>query len=278
MTSVLESTPPRFTAREAAAIAAELFGLEGVATDLGSERDQTFLVVGRRRGRDQDLQLGEDPATLELEAAAIAHVLRVDPGLPVAPAPAWAAFKGPDGPHFVRLFERLHGRHGGPNRTTPCRDFGATHARLKLALRGFFHPAAGRELLWDLAHAAMLRPLVAAIADVGRRRIVEACSTGTTNGSSRAGRAARPGRPRRLQPRQRAARRPRPHLRDRRLRRHFHTALVADLAVAVASLMRGRPRDDVFRARIAVDGYASRSRSSRRSSPCSATSSRLASR
>ena len=46
MTSVLESTPPRFTTGEAAAIAAELFGLEGVATDLGSERDQTFLVVG----------------------------------------------------------------------------------------------------------------------------------------------------------------------------------------------------------------------------------------
>src|SRR5262249_38523082 len=38
-----------------------------------------------------------------------------------------------------------------------------------------------------------------------------------------------------------------------------HTAHVADVAVAVASLMRARPGDDVFRAgRIAVDGYASR--------------------
>jgi 4-aminobutyrate aminotransferase-like enzyme len=40
----------------------------------------------------------------------------------------------------------------------------------------------------------------------------------------------------------------------------FHTAAVADLAVAVASLIRGRPRDDVFRVgRIAVDAYCSRS-------------------
>jgi 4-aminobutyrate aminotransferase-like enzyme len=38
-----------------------------------------------------------------------------------------------------------------------------------------------------------------------------------------------------------------------------HTAAVADLAVAIASLMRGREGDDAFRvARVAVDGYASR--------------------
>ena len=38
-----------------------------------------------------------------------------------------------------------------------------------------------------------------------------------------------------------------------------HTAQAGDFAVALASIMRGRPEDDVFRvARIAVDGYASR--------------------
>jgi 4-aminobutyrate aminotransferase-like enzyme len=38
-----------------------------------------------------------------------------------------------------------------------------------------------------------------------------------------------------------------------------HTALAADLAVALASLLRGRPPEDVFRvARIALDGFASR--------------------
>ena len=83
--SVLESMPPRFNADEVAAIAADLFGLVGDAQDLGSERDQTFLIVGSEGdGVVKISNLGENPASLELEAAAIAHVVRVDPGLPVA--------------------------------------------------------------------------------------------------------------------------------------------------------------------------------------------------
>jgi hypothetical protein len=41
--SVLEAPPPRFTAEEIAAIAAELFGF-AARERLGSERDQTFLI------------------------------------------------------------------------------------------------------------------------------------------------------------------------------------------------------------------------------------------
>ena len=52
-------------------------------------------------------------------------------------------------------------------------DFAATNARLTLALRGFFHPAAGRDLLWNPGQAARLRPLVASIREAGRRQIVE---------------------------------------------------------------------------------------------------------
>ena len=62
MTSVLESTPPRFDRDDVARIAAKLFGLEGVATDLGSERDQTFLVEGPAGAGVVKLSnLGEDP-------------------------------------------------------------------------------------------------------------------------------------------------------------------------------------------------------------------------
>src|ERR671932_167484 len=121
--SVLEATPPSFSADDVARIAAELFGLDGTVIDLGSERDQTFLVEGQAgSGVLKISNLGESAATLDLEAEAILHVLRVDPELPVArpralsEAPGAAAYraavKGPDGVHFVRLFERLHG-HGG---------------------------------------------------------------------------------------------------------------------------------------------------------------------
>ena len=272
MPSVLESSPPRFSEDEVARIAAELFGLEGRATNLGSERDQTFLIEGSADAAVVKLSnLAESPATLDLETEAIRHIALVDPDLPVAQprvvsrALGAAAFRttvdGPDGTHFVRLFERARGRHGGPDLSDAAvRDYGATHARLNLSLRGFFHPGAGRELMWDLARAAELRPLAGAIEDLGRRRLVESVLDRYDE---------------RVAPRW------------PRLRAHVvhgdlnldnvllddggrisaivdfgdvgHTAQVGDFAIGVASLIRGRPLDDVFRvARIATDGYQSR--------------------
>src|SRR5436190_10315588 len=77
MTSVLEATPPSFGADAVARIAAELFGLDGPVTDLGSERDQTFLAEGRAgSGVIKISNLGEQAMTLDLEAEAILHTLR----------------------------------------------------------------------------------------------------------------------------------------------------------------------------------------------------------
>ena len=274
MKSVLEATPPSFTADDVARIAAELFGLDGAVTDLGSERDQTFLAEGQAgSGVLKISNLGEQAATLDFEAEAILHILRVDPELPVArpravsDAAGAAAYRttveGPDGTHFVRLFERMYGRSGAaaPDLSDAAvRDYGETHARLNLALRGFFHPAAGRELLWDLAHAANLRPHLDAIDDRERRRLVEAVLDRYEE---------------RVAPRW-------PRLRAQVVHGDLnldnvllddsgrisgivdfgdavHTAQVADFAVALASLMRGRPADEVFRVgRIAIDGYSSR--------------------
>src|SRR5919201_2590085 len=169
--SVLEATPPSFSADDVARIAAELFGLDGTVTDLGSERDQTFLVEGSSgSGVLKISNLGEQAETLDLEAEAILHIARADPELPVArlqvvsdaagAAAYRTTFDGPDGTHFVRLFKRLHGR--GDVAALDFSDaaisaYGVTHARLNLALRGFFHPAAGRQLPGDLAHPTDLR-------------------------------------------------------------------------------------------------------------------------
>jgi 4-aminobutyrate aminotransferase-like enzyme/Ser/Thr protein kinase RdoA (MazF antagonist) len=272
VSSVLDSTPPRFGADDVARIAAELFALDGTATNLGSERDQTFLVEGPAGDGVVKLSnLAEDAATLDLETEAILHVTRVDPELPVArprvvsPAAGAAAYRttvaGPDGTHFLRLFERLRGADGGPELSDAAvRDYGAMHARLNLALRSFFHPGSGRELLWDLAHAAKLRTLVAASEDPGRRRLVEL-----------------------VLDRYDANVAPRwPRLRAQVVHGDLnldnvlfddtgrvsaivdfgdvgHTAQIGDFAIGVASLMRGRPLDDVCRiARLATDGYESR--------------------
>ena len=256
--SVLEAEPPRFSPDEAAELAGRLFGVTGTATPLGSERDQAFLIDA---GDDGGCVLkisnsGEDPAVLDFEREAILHVARVDPELPVARAgPAVEA----DG-HLVRLFERMPGEHRGPELADDAVfDYAATHARLNLALRSFFHPAAGRYLLWDLKNAAGLRPLLDSVADPGRRRLLE-----------------------RVLDRYESFVLPRwPRLRAQVVHGDFnldnvlldergrvsgivdfgdiaHSAQVGDFAVGLASLLRGRPEGDLFRvARIAVDGYAS---------------------
>jgi 4-aminobutyrate aminotransferase-like enzyme/Ser/Thr protein kinase RdoA (MazF antagonist) len=261
--SVLEAPPPRFSPAEVTTIAAALFGLEGTATDLGSERDQTFLVDdGAAGGVLKISNLGEDPAVLELETEALLHIRRVDPKLPV-PEPRlsraddyWPTWDGEDGPHFVRLFERMTGQAGEPDLFA----YGATHGRLNLALRGFFHPAAGRRLLWDVAHASDLREHIAAIPDTSRRRLVENVLDRFEQ---------------RVAPRW-------PLLRAQVCHGDFNvdnmllddegrisgitdfgdigfTAQAADFAIGLASLLRGRPASDVFRAaRIATDGCQSR--------------------
>jgi 4-aminobutyrate aminotransferase-like enzyme/Ser/Thr protein kinase RdoA (MazF antagonist) len=248
MTSVLESTPPRFTAAEVAAIASELFGLEGAARDLGSERDQAFLVGD---GVVKIANAAENPAVLAFEAAAIEHALEVDPELPIARQLATATYEG----HVVRLFERMHGRHGGSDLSDAAvRDYGRTHARLQRALRSFFHPAAGRELLWDLAHASRLREhvqltrrpeLVEAVLDRYEARVAprwRRLPAQVVHGDLNLGNV----------------------LLDDQGRISAivdfgdacHTARIADTAVALASLLRGRSRGDVFRvARLALDGY-----------------------
>jgi 4-aminobutyrate aminotransferase-like enzyme/Ser/Thr protein kinase RdoA (MazF antagonist) len=256
--SVLEAPPPRFTAEEIAAIAAELFGLHGEATDLGSERDQTFLIDdGATGGVLKISNLGEDADVLDLEARAIEHISRVDPDLPVARLRASGTYES----HFVRLFERLRGHEGGPELDDRALfDYGATHARLNLALRGFFHPAAGRNLLWHLQSAAELRPLASAIPDESRRRLVE-------NVLDRFEQRVAPGWPMlRAQVVHGDLNLDNVLLDDRgRISAIVDfgdvgfSAQAADFAVGLASLLRGRPHDDLFRAaQIAIDGYQSR--------------------
>jgi len=188
--SVLEGAPPRFGAPEVASIAERLFGVSGEAVDLGSERDQTFLIDDGDAGAVIKISnLGESSPVLDLETEALLHIGVADSGLPIArprlahgadPSQGGAAYRptveGPDGPHFVRMFERRHGRKVTDGATLgdgASKAYGTTLAQLGRALRGYFHPAAGRVLLWDTKHAPRLREHVPSIADGAQRALVE---------------------------------------------------------------------------------------------------------
>ena len=189
---VLRGEPPSFTEGAASELAARWFGLVGSAAPLGSERDQGFMI------RSADGPLGvlkisnanEDPSILDMETAAALHVLAVDPTIPMsAPLPVVGAdpsagpgsyvttVPGPDGlEHLVRACTFLPGTASiDPMRLDgdAVYEYGVMVARLGRAMRSFFHPSAGRVLLWDVQHASSLRPMTDAIDDPEHRRLVD---------------------------------------------------------------------------------------------------------
>ncbi len=190
---VLRGEPPSFTAEAASELAARWFGLVGAATPLGSERDQGFMI-GSADGPVGVLKISnasEDPTILDMETAAALHVLAVDPAIPMsAPLPVVGAdpsagpgsyvttVPGPDGlEHLIRACAYLPGTASiDPMRLDgdAVYEYGVMVARLGRAMRSFFHPSAGRVLLWDVQHASSLRPMTDAIDDPEHRRLVDA--------------------------------------------------------------------------------------------------------
>ena len=82
----------------------------------------------------------------------------------------------PDGRRFIiRVLSFLPGQLLEHATLHPAlgRDVGAMAARLARALRGFFHPAARHELLWDLTQAPGLRSRTHHIQEQARRCVIE---------------------------------------------------------------------------------------------------------
>jgi 4-aminobutyrate aminotransferase-like enzyme len=187
---VLTAPPPAFSEAEAAALAHDLFGVAGPAVAVDSERDQTFLIGGEHPAVLKVSNAAEDPGRLDMEALAAQRVALVDPDIPVAlprlvpgtqhaddPAAYRAAVERNGDTHQVRLYDRLPGRasvEGGDLDDEAIRDWGAMAARVGRALRGFWHPAAKRVMLWDAQHALRLRPLLGAVRDPAVRELVSA--------------------------------------------------------------------------------------------------------
>jgi 4-aminobutyrate aminotransferase-like enzyme/Ser/Thr protein kinase RdoA (MazF antagonist) len=119
---------------------------------LDSERDLNVLVDDRFVLKISNSAERSD--VVDMEVRALAHVHAADPGLPVPESVGEVARLTDDTGRacLARLITLLPGR---PLEGTSIDDdmatrVGSVAARVSVALQGFFHPAAGRELLWDI--------------------------------------------------------------------------------------------------------------------------------
>ncbi|SDY12292.1 aminotransferase class III-fold pyridoxal phosphate-dependent enzyme [Halopenitus persicus] len=174
--------PPTLNERRAARIAEREFGKPGTATELGGERDQNFRIDAAD-GEAYVLKVSspaDDEASLDLQTEALRHIRRTDPDLPVMEPVStidgspWTTVEDGETYH-VRLFTHVPGRPvpGQDLDAEALQEYGAMVARLGRALRGFFHPDADYDILWDLQHVPELRSLLDSITDAERRELAE---------------------------------------------------------------------------------------------------------
>ncbi|QUQ72452.1 aminotransferase class III-fold pyridoxal phosphate-dependent enzyme [Kutzneria sp. CA-103260] len=138
---------------------------------LDSERDLNVLVDGRYVLKIANP--AEDAAVLDMEVRALAHVRAADPTLPVPDAVGDVVKIKDDAGRecLARLITVLPGTQleGRPVDAGLAAQVGAIAARVSVALQGFFHPAAGRRLIWDVRRM----PEVLAASGIGRADLAE---------------------------------------------------------------------------------------------------------
>lgn len=174
---------PKLDAAQACELAREVYGLDGRATLLSSERDQNFRLDAAD-GSACVLKIShpaEDAGVTDFHTRAQLHLMAAGPELPVPhllPTRSggvvhWRDVDG-DGLHqAVRLITFLPGvpLHQAQRTRRQRRHLGATLARFDQALAGFTHPHASHRLLWDIQHADQLRPLLALVDGDERRAL-----------------------------------------------------------------------------------------------------------
>ena len=176
---------PSFSAADAAQIGIEIYGVSGSITELTSERDQNFRIE-TERGEQFVLKIAaasEMRETLEFQNAVMAHLGdRVHSGF----IPQLRKTKSDDdiaivddddhGSHLVRLLTYCPSAllaEVNPHTPDLLRSLGHFLGELDKALDGFTHPAAQRDLKWDLRGALWIRDYTHHIASAEKRAIVE---------------------------------------------------------------------------------------------------------
>ncbi len=175
----LQCPPPDIRIADIEQIARMDYGVTGIPEPLGGERDQNFLIRTDRADRHSALLLkvanaAEPDDLLDLQCAALHHILQLDPSLPVQQLVQtldgrnWTSVGSSSTEYYrVRAFGFLPGLplYEAPADPRLMRDLGHTSAQLNYALRGFFHPAARHAIAWDTQNVDQLTSLCRHIQD-----------------------------------------------------------------------------------------------------------------
>lgn len=162
---MISDPTPHFASHEAAQIAQQVFGVTAQVASLPSERDQNFLLdtVGGSRFVLKIAKSDEDRGELEFQNAALKRVATRAPALavprllPTRLGEELTQIRDQRGrAHYVRLISWLEGQmlaDVGPHDEALLASLGVTIAEVDRALEGFSHAAMDRELRWNLRRA-----------------------------------------------------------------------------------------------------------------------------
>ncbi|HYK88120.1 MAG TPA: aminotransferase class III-fold pyridoxal phosphate-dependent enzyme [Acidobacteriota bacterium] len=183
--SLVADNRPRFSDQQARNLASELYGLSTSTRELPSERDQNFQLMDGS-GRTFVLKIAsasDSKEVLDFQNKAMQHLAARAPSLncprvcPSVNGEEIVPIRMPGSPaHWVRLLTYVPGRFFAevkPHTPDLLGSLGAFFGRMDAALSDFSHPAAHRQLNWNMSDAGtVIRRHVDHITDPARRALI----------------------------------------------------------------------------------------------------------
>jgi 4-aminobutyrate aminotransferase-like enzyme/Ser/Thr protein kinase RdoA (MazF antagonist) len=170
---------------EAARLAREIFGIEAAAKPLPGEYDDNFHLAARD-GREFVLKVmhpGREPAFVEMQCAVLEHLAKRAPLLTLSRVcktltdSSFASARLSDGSErllwLLGYIAATSLSEAHPRSPELLHSLGKFLGQLDSTLADFSHPAAHRELKWDLSRASWIREYLPQIRESSRRALVE---------------------------------------------------------------------------------------------------------
>ncbi len=182
----LRTSPPEFTEAQVERIARDTYGLAVSVRSLSGERDRNFHLhtADRRDFVLKILDFNSSPEATDCQLRVLEHLAEQDPSLPVPRiiptvlGGEIGTVGGREGSYATCLLQYLPGEPLASRSTDAplLQGLGETLGRLDIALRGFFHPALGQRIAWDVRRLPELVEYAPHIESAALRSLVQSAA------------------------------------------------------------------------------------------------------